>query len=59
MIPSEIVVPVEAVSATVVVSSLLGYLPPLAAALGIVWYLVLLYDRFLRNKINRISTKGH
>lgn len=26
--------------------SFAGYLPPIAAALGIIWYCVLLYDRF-------------
>lgn len=30
----------------VVLGSLAGWLPPIAAALGIVWYCVLLYDRF-------------
>lgn len=37
-------------AAGLVISSLLGYLPPLAALLGITWYGVLFYDRFFKNK---------
>jgi TctA family transporter len=33
-----------------VLGSLVGWLPPIAAALGIIWYLVLLYDRFFNRK---------
>jgi TctA family transporter len=29
-----------------VLGSLVGWLPPIAAALGIIWYCVLIYDRF-------------
>lgn len=37
-------------AAGLVITSLLGYLPPLAAILGITWYCVLFYDRFFKKK---------
>jgi hypothetical protein len=37
-----------------VVGSLLGILPHAAAALAVIWYLVLLYDRFI-SKNRRFS----
>jgi hypothetical protein len=42
-------------SAFSVVGSLLGILPHVAAALGVIWYCVLLYDRFItqRHKTNK------
>lgn len=40
----------EALAVTTVTASILGWLPPIAAALGIAWYLVLLYDRFVKKK---------
>lgn len=50
IIPSPLTVPGEVLSASVIIASLAGWLPPIAALLGIVWYCVLLYDRFLRKK---------
>ena len=38
------------VAAGFTLSSLLGWLPPTAAALGILWYGVLFYDRFWKKK---------
>lgn len=37
-------------AAGLVVSSLIGWLPPIAAMLGICWYAVLFYDRFIKKK---------
>jgi hypothetical protein len=37
-----------------VVGTLIGILPHVAAALGVIWYLVLLYDRFV-SKRRRLS----
>jgi hypothetical protein len=33
-----------------VLGAIAGWLPPIAAALGIIWYCVLLYDRFCGKK---------
>lgn len=35
---------------TLMLGSFAGYLPPIAAALGIIWYCVLLYDRFVHGR---------
>lgn len=41
-------------------ATLAGWLPPLAAAFAILWYLVLLYDRFVsgKDKQGRDQTSG-
>jgi hypothetical protein len=31
-----------------ILTSYLGFLPPIAAGFAIIWYLVMLYDRFYR-----------
>lgn len=36
----------DAASAIAIFTSLLGWLPPIAAGLGILWYCVQFYDRF-------------
>lgn len=36
----------DAASAVAILTSLVGWLPPIAAALGIAWYCVQFYDRF-------------
>lgn len=46
IVPDGFVVPGELVSASAIVLSLVGWLPPIAAALGIIWYCILIYDRF-------------
>jgi len=33
-----------------ILTSYLGFLPPIAAGFAIIWYLVMLYDRFYRGK---------
>jgi hypothetical protein len=38
-----------------VVGTLLGWLPHIAATLGIVWYCILIYDRFFGDKNGRPS----
>jgi hypothetical protein len=48
--PVQTVVDVSA--ASVVLASLAGWLPPIAAMFGILWYCVLLYDRFLKKKVS-------
>lgn len=40
----------EALAATSIVASIAGWLPPIAAAFGIAWYCVLLYDRFVTKR---------
>lgn len=30
-----------------ILGSIIGFLPPMGAALGVIWYIVLFYDRFL------------
>jgi hypothetical protein len=39
-----------------VVGTVAGWLPPLAALLAIIWYCVLLYDRFIGK--NRLGENG-
>lgn len=43
---------VDIVMAPVVASSLLGYLPSIAAFLGICWYLMQMYD-WIMKKVNK------
>lgn len=43
----------EVGAASTVLASLAGWLPPIAAAFGILWYCVLLYDRFVNKKVKR------
>ncbi len=43
--PSHIV---DAGAAGVILGTLVGWLPPIAAILGIAWYAVLFYDRFVK-----------
>lgn len=44
-------------SAGIALGALLKFLPPLAALLSIIWYSVLLYDRFTRRKHDSKDTK--
>lgn len=50
LIPHGIVGPGDVLSASAIVASLVGWLPPIAAALGIVWYCILIYDRLFNKK---------
>lgn len=50
LIPQGLVLPGEVLSASTIIASIMGWLPPLAALMGIIWYCVLLYDRFWRVK---------
>lgn len=45
IVPDGFLVPGEIATASAIVATLMGWLPPIAAALGIVWYLILIYDR--------------
>jgi hypothetical protein len=40
----------DTISLVSIAATLLGWLPPLAAALGIAWYCVLFYDRFVSKR---------
>lgn len=46
MMPQRFVSAVDFGAAGLVISSLVGWLPPIAALMGILWYAVLFYDRF-------------
>lgn len=37
----------DVASIGLIVGALAGWLPPLAAGMGVIWYSVLLYDRFI------------
>lgn len=37
---------IDALSAAAIVTSLMGWLPPIAAALGIIWYVLQIYGWF-------------
>lgn len=45
LIPQELIPPGNVLSVSAIVASWLGWLPHIAAALSIIWFLVLLYDR--------------
>ena len=40
----------DGISAGAIIGSLVGFLPHFAAALGVFWYCVQIYDRFWRKK---------
>lgn len=37
----------------VIIGTLAGWLPPIAALCAIIWYLVLFYDRFVLKRLNK------
>ncbi len=39
---------VDVVAATTAVGALLGFLPGITAAVGLIWYGILIYDRFFK-----------
>lgn len=41
---------VDVAAGTTVIGTVLGWLPGVAAGFAIVWYCVLLYDRFVKKK---------
>lgn len=45
-IPTALTWPADVISASAIVAAIIGWLPPIAAVLGIVWYCILIYDRF-------------
>lgn len=48
----------EGVSIAILVGTLAKILPAIAATLSIVWYGVLLYDRFFKRKNEETTDKG-
>jgi hypothetical protein len=51
----------DAVSATTIASCLMGWLPPIAALLGIIWYILQIYSWFekrMLRKRNRSRSEG-
>jgi hypothetical protein len=52
---------VDLLSATTIAGSLMGWLPPIAALLGIVWYILQIYGWFekrMLRKRNRMNSDG-
>lgn len=50
LVPHELIVPGNVASLSAIIGTLIGWLPHVAALLAVIWYCILIYDRFKRPK---------